>query len=598
MVVMGNPPYSGHSANTGKWIADLLRGRDTHTGRAVANYFEVNGHPLGERNPKMLNDDYVKFIRFAQWRIEQTGYGVLAFITNHGYLDNPTFRGMRQSLMETFDDIYVLDLHGNSKKKERAPDGSKDENVFDIQQGVAIGLFVKRKGALTGGETAVRHAHLWGVREIYEEDAQDERVLSGGKYDWLWRHDVSTTEWTTLEPQSPFYFFMPQNINLLSEYEQGSSVTEIMPINSSGMNTARDALVINIDKKLLLNRISMLANADEAAHQLAEDLGVQNTGWWNLDKAVKKLRETPGWEKLIIEGLHKPFDKRWLFYHPSFIDRPRENVNSHMLKENISLVTTRQTKESFAAIVTNLICSQHKITAIYDRSFFFPLYLYPNDTKTSLFGSDEPTDAPGGRRPNLAPEFIADFVARIKMAFIPDGKGNRTETFGPEDVFSSMYAVFHSPTYRSRYAEFLKIDFPRLPLTSHPELFRSLCSLGDELVGLHLMERHAPFITTYLQDGTHKVEQVRYTAPGEAGSSEGRVWINKEQYFENVPPEVWNFHVGGYQVCQKWLKDRKGRTLTYDDLNHYQQIVSALAETIRLMTEIDETIENHGGWPL
>ncbi len=184
------------------------------------------------------------------------------------------------------------------------------------------------------------------------------------------------------------------------------------------------------------------------------------------------------------------------------------------------------------------------------------------------------------------------------MDFILDGKGDRTETFGPEDVFSYMYAVFHSPAYRSRYAEFLKIDFPRLPLTSNAELFRALCALGDELVGLHLMERHAPLITAYSQDGTHEVEQVRYTAPGEAGSQEGRVWINKSQYFENVPEEVWSFHVGGYQVCQKWLKDRKGRKLTFDDLKHYQQIVSALAETIRLMALIDETIEAYGGWPL
>jgi predicted helicase len=204
MVVLGNPPYSGHSANTGQWIADLLRGHDTLTGKQTANYFEVDGKPLGERNPKWLNDDYVKFIRFAQWRIEQTGYGVLAFITNHGYLDNPTFRGMRQSLMETFDDISVLDLHGNSKKKQRSPDGSKDENVFDIQQGVAIGIFVKRKNGKKEAAT-VRHSHLWGVREAYEQDAHGELALCGGKYHWLSGNDLSSTEWTTLEPQSPFY---------------------------------------------------------------------------------------------------------------------------------------------------------------------------------------------------------------------------------------------------------------------------------------------------------------------------------------------------------------------------------------------------------
>ncbi|MBA2732399.1 MAG: DNA methyltransferase, partial [Acidobacteria bacterium] len=209
----------------------------------------------------------------------------------------------------------------------------------------------------------------------------------------------------------------------------------------------------------------------------------------------------------------------------------------------------------------------------------------------------EPTDAPGGRRSNLAPEFIADFSQSLRMKFIPDGKGDRRKTFGPEDIFDYMYAVFHSPTYRTRYAEFLKIDFPRLPLTSNAELFRTLCALGSELVGLHLMEQHAPPVAGFPVKGDNTVEAVRYTQPGET-ADEGRVWINKEQYFENVPPEVWNFHVGGYQVCQKWLKDRKGRKLTYDDLSHYQHVVAALAETIRLMAAIDETIEEHGGWPL
>ncbi len=220
MVVLGNPPYSGHSANKGEWIAALL-----HENRG--NYFEVDGKSLGERNPKWLNDDYVKFIRFAQWRIEQTGYGILAFITNHGYLDNPTFRGMRQSLMQSFDEIYVLDLHGNSKKKEHSPDGTKDENVFDIQQGVAIGIFVKRQRKNAAHATVVHHAHLWGLREINEKVEQGKRLV-GGKYHWLAEHDITETEWTTLEPQSPFYFFIPQDNVLKTEYEEGWQIIDIL----------------------------------------------------------------------------------------------------------------------------------------------------------------------------------------------------------------------------------------------------------------------------------------------------------------------------------------------------------------------------------
>lgn len=230
------------------------------------------------------------------------------------------------------------------------------------------------------------------------------------------------------------------------------------------------------------------------------------------------------------------------------------------------------------------------------NSFQFPLYVYSVEAKAGLFDLD-PSSMSSGRRPNLAPEFVRDFAARLKMSFVPDGKGDRVKTFGPEDVFAYMYAVFHSPAYRSRYAEFLKIDFPRLPLTSDAILFRALCAHGARLVALHLLEERGASPATFPVSGTNTVEQVRYTAPGEGGSEEGRVWINREQYFANVPPEVWEFHVGGYQVAGKWLKDRKGRTLTFDDLAHYRHVVAALADTIRLMSEIDATIEEHGGFP-
>ena len=225
----------------------------------------------------------------------------------------------------------------------------------------------------------------------------------------------------------------------------------------------------------------------------------------------------------------------------------------------------------------------------------FPLYLYSENKQ--LFEHREPGVDASARRPNLAPSFVDDFAQRLHLRFDWDGKGD-SATFGPEDVFDYVYGLLNSPTYRSRYAEFLKIDFPRLPLTSDVELFRKLCALGSELVSLHLMEKHAPFITIFPVAGDNTVEKVRYTEPREDGSEQGRVWINREQYFEGVPPELWSFYVGGYQVLQKWLKDRKGRKLTYDDLTHYQHVVSALNETIRLMSEIDSAIDEHGGWPI
>lgn len=594
MVVIGNPPYSGHSANTGQWIANLLRGKDIITSAKCANYFEVNGESLKERNPKWLNDDYVKFIRFAQWRIEQTGYGVLAFITNHGYLDNPTFRGMRQSLMETFDDIYVIDLHGNSKKKERSPDGSKDENVFDIQQGVAIGLFVKRGNGKKKLAT-VRHAHLWGVREVYEEDAQGERALCGGKYHWLWQNQVSKTEWAKLEPQSPFYLFVPQDADLRAEYEQEWKVTEMMPVNNTGVITSRDKFVLGFSPDEVMNRILDFRNSDFESAKAKYDLGdVRERTLLESWQMVREMKEP---QQFLTRMLYRPFDMRHLFYHHSLVRWPVYAIMHHLLAgKNKAIITTRITKDSWDSLACNQVMG-HKALAAYDVNYLFPLYLYPDGSRASLFDNDEPTDAPGGRSPNLSRSFIGHFAERLKMDFIEDGKGDLEKTFGPEDVFDYMYGVFHSPTFRERYAEFLKIDFPRLPLTSNAALFRALCRMGDELVGLHLMEKQASLITRYPVAGDNTVEKVRYTEPGSI-APEGRVWINKDQYIEGVSPEVWAFHIGGYQVCQKWLKDRKGRQLTYDDLTHYQRVVSALSETMRLMAEIDEAIEGYGGWPI
>ena len=250
MVVLGNPPYSGHSANKGAWIRGLLRGSDGE--ESTGNYFEVNGQPLEKRNPKWLNDDYVKFIRFAQWRIERTGEGVLAFVTNHSYLDNPTFRGMRRSLMETFDEIYLLDLHGNAKRKERSPDGGVDENVFDIQQGVAVGLFVKHAN---GGDGVARvfHADLWGEREHGD---------GGGKYGWLSLNDVTTTQWRELEPKSSLYLFVPRDEERVEEYERGWKLTDIFPVNSVGIVTARDRLTIQWAERDMRNVANDFSSRD------------------------------------------------------------------------------------------------------------------------------------------------------------------------------------------------------------------------------------------------------------------------------------------------------------------------------------------------
>ncbi len=336
---------------------------------------------------------------------------------------------------------------------------------------------------------------------------------------------------------------------------------------------------------------------------------------WHVELAQRDILSSP-WDVNKIKPVsYRPFDIRFTYYtgiSRGLICRPRNEIMSHMLQtENLALCVIRRSRE---LSVSNFFVTRHlvdkTVLSSADNAHIAPLYIYlSNDKENSLFkfhqatnGTPSETDrslnsGTSDRRPNFAPLFIDKFAASLGMTFIPDGRGDRLQTFGPEDVFHYMYAVFHSPAYRSRYAEFLKIDFPRLPLTANAGLFRSLCDLGRELVALHLMEKHPAPATGFPITGDATVEAVRYAEPGQ-GSAAGRVWISKTQYFEGIPPEVWAFHVGGYQVCQKWLKDRKGRQLTYDDITHYQRICAALGETIRLMAGIDRIIDAHGGWPL
>lgn len=572
MVVLGNPPYSVSSQNKGDWISRLLK-----------DYKK----DLNERKLN-LDDDFIKFFRFAQWRIEQTGYGILAFISNHTYLDGTTHRRMRQSLMETFDDITILDLHGDTRKNKACPDGSPDKNVFDIQQGVAIGIFVKRPG-VKKKTASVRHAHLWGIREA--------------KYHWLLSNDVSTTEWTKISPQKPSFFFVKIDTGLEKEYLGGTPINHALNLTWSGIQTKRDSLVVNWSADDTWRSVVSISHM--SPEEVIERYNLPEDGRdWKASWAISDIRSSGPARSLVRSVAYRPFDTRWLYYTGStkgLVAYPRREASHHMIAgPNWALIVKRSriiNVDYFCHI--SVVKDPADINYLADQTYFMPLYSYPAESseQNSLPNLVEPAETLNGRRSNLAPQFIKDFVSLLKMTFILDGKGDLKKTFGPEDAFDYIYAVLHSPTYRSRYVEFLKSDFPRVPLTSNPALFRALCSLGATLVGLHLIEKHGPKITSYPVAGDNMVETVRYTEPGQ-GTAKGRVWINKSQYFEGVPPDVWDFHIGGYQVCQKWLKDRKGRQLTYDDLTHYQHIVSALAETIRLMAEIDETIDEHGGWPI
>ena len=579
MVVLGNPPYSGHSANKGTWIRGLLRGKDGE--EVTDSYFEVDGKPLGERNPKWLNDDYVKFIRFAQWRIERTGEGVLGFVTNHSYLDNPTFRGMRQSLMETFDEICLLDLHGNSKKKEQAPDGSVDENVFDIQQGVAIGLFVKR---LNGPCSPARvfHADLWGERE-----AGPER----GKYGWLEANDAASTPWVELTPKSPRYLFIPRDETLAEEYEAGWSLPEVFPVNSVGIVTARDKLAIRWTRDEMKQVTSTFAELSEDDARTRYNLG-RDVDDWSVRRGQADVRSHPDVDTHVKPVLYRPFDKRWTYYtgqSRGFICRPRLEVMRHMLQEtNFGLCVGRAGQ----VIGTEGwdICYLSKWPSDFNLfrrggNCLFPLYIYPTEEES---GHE--------RAPNLSDEFVEAVGSAIGLEFTPEGSGDLERFFGSEDVFRYIYAVLHSPEYRRRYADFLKSDFPRVPITGKLALFTALVEQGERLTSLHLMESEGDDLPSYPRSGSDRVDGVQYTPP--KGDVPGRVLINAAQYFEGVAPETWEFTIGGYRPAEKWLKDRKNRELSYDDIVHYRRICGALAETPRIMACIDDAIESHGGWPL
>ena len=570
MVVLGNPPYSGHSANRGEWINDLLRGR---VAGDPQSYFKVNGELLGERNPKWLNDDYVKFIRFAQWRINKTGEGVLGFVTNHSYLDNPTFRGMRRSLLETFDEIWILDLHGNSKRRERSPDGSPDQNVFDIQQGVAIGIFVKT-GSDSQDYATVMHAELWG----------DRGDAATGKYAWLAENDVESTPWQEVVPQAPDYFFVPRDYTLLAEYEAGWKLTDIAPVNSVGIVTARDKIAIQWSDADMRRIAADFRDLPEAAAREKYSLG-QDSQDWTVTAAQDDIRAHDDASQHVKPVLYRPFDTRSTYFTGTaggFICRPRTEVMQHMLGGlNVGLITTRQTRDAFGVLASSSAIG-HKSLAAFDINYLFPLYLYLEDDDVLELG--DPV-----RSPNLAPEYVDAVAARTAMRFVPDGQGNLNTEFGPEDIFHYIYAVLHSPHYRRRYADFLRSDFPRIPVPSDHAQFVQLAQFGARLTALHLMTEHGDELPAFATDGSGKVEAVSYSEP--SGDTPGRVRISRDQHFEGVSPQTWQFTIGGYQPAKKWLQDRKGRVLDFDDIQTYRRICAALAETPNVMRQIDSVIE-------
>jgi len=522
MVILGNPPYSGESENI---TADDF----------LAEYKKEPGgiEKLKEKNSKWINDDYVKFIRYGQNFIEKYGSGVLAFINNHSFIDNPTFRGMRWNLLKTFDKIYILDLHGNSKKKETTPDGSKDQNVFDIQQGVSINIFIKTDKKKSDKLADIFHTDMYGERE--------------SKNTLLLENTITSINWNKISPVHPYFFFTQKDFYNIEEYNEGFGIQELFPENSVGIVTSNDSIFINDSKILLKNNIEEYFKVDSN-------------------------------NKLIKSISYRPFDNQYIYYDTKKLERARENVMQHFnIGTNIGLIIGRQ-GQVVGSIPWSLCFVTKTITDfnLYYRGggVVFPLYLYPD--KNAL-------DQTETRRPNLKPDIIKTIADKIKLSFTNE-KIEDNKTFAPIDIIDYIYAVLHSPGYREKYKEFLKIDFPRVPYPNDAKQFKKLVKLGSQLREAHLLENVSPSdkLALYPIEGSNTIDKLIY--------KDEKVWINKDQYFEKVLRPAWEFYIGGYQPAQKWLKDRKERKLSFDEIQHYQKIINALCLTADLQKKVDEAM--------
>jgi len=533
IVVLGNPPYSVSSENKSDFIEGLMD--------------DYKEDVREERNIQPLSDDYIKFIRFAHWKIGQAGKGILGFISNNSYLSGVIHRGMRRKLSETFDEIYILNLHGSSRIGEKTPEGGKDENVFDIQQGVTIALYVKTEKPL--GEKKVHYADLWGLR--------------GEKYDYLLKNDVETSKWQELEPAAPYYFFVPKDFALQEQYDKFWKVTEIFKFHNVGGKPGDDKFLVAFDPNSLVSQV--IGTETEIRLGTAKMTEAKK----NFNKFLSRFKLD---REKIIQYDYRPFDIRFTYYDTEIFCRAVPKLWQQVRLENRSLITSKIIKEGEFA---HAFVSEFLSDVIYlspksaTNAFVFPLYSYPSEPQERLISEGI-----------LGAERIFNFTDQFLQA-VKESLGTEPT---PEEIFYYIYAVLYSPIYRKRYEEFLKIDFPKIPLPTDYELFKVLSNLGKELVDLHLLKHQALNQTEigFPESGSNKVERARHDEATE------RVYIHKGQYFEGISKEVWEYRIGAYQVMNKYLKDRKGRKLSMDEVNHYIKVAKAIHLTIGLQGKVDE----------
>ena len=557
LAIIGNPPYPENSANPSR-----VGGKLTFIGELIEDYKQVDGEPLGETNVKALQADYVKFTRWAQWRIDKNGEGVIGYIVNNSFLDGRNFRGMRQSLLTSFNTIYLLNLHGSNRKQEAVPAAQRNENVFDISQGVCIMLCVKEHDNPT--PATVYYTDMWGSREE--------------KYHILSENDVQSTEWCELQPESLHHLFVPHPIDYSAEYEVGWEISDILQKNSAGIVTSRDKLTIHRTTEEVRETVTDFVSltVDEAREKY--NLGKDSRDW-KVHFAQDDLRRHPNIDKHICSILYRPLDTRFTYYtgkSKGFHTYPAPTISPHLLaKDNVALCVHKgiRSPKWQHVLVTNRISEKSVISNRSEpTAHVFPLYLYP-DTEGLIVSTE--------RSLNFKPDFLTALSESLGLPQtaplkLPNG-------IAPEEILGYIYAVLYSPTYRDRYYEFLKYDFPRIPLPQDIDHFRKLAALGQSLISWHLLKDvQIPRRHRFEGKGDGVVSKVRY--------EDGNVWINATEYFTDVPVAVWKYEIGAYQVCEKWLKDRKEKRLSHAEVRQYRGILVAVAETLRVMGEIDEVL--------
>ncbi|EAI2871582.1 DNA methyltransferase [Campylobacter jejuni] len=591
LIITGNPPYSGASSNKGLYEDEIKISYGLEPSKAnlskeqkkyINLYFQektkqntktfkaiYEKHKLeNEKNTKWLLDDYVKFIRFAQSKIDSQESGIFAFISNNSFLDNPTFRGMRYSLMQSFDKIYILNLHGDVNKKEKAPDGSKDDNVFDIKQGVSINIFIKQNSKAKN--TNIYYHDLYGKRK--------------DKYEFLYENDLNSIKWTLVKNNEPFYLFLPQNNDLLEEYNKGVSVKDMFMLSGVGICSKRDNIVFHNNKENLMQLLKDLNTKTKDELYKIYDIG-EDSRDWKLDSAIKAVNKNcDNLENFIKKCHYRPFDKKWTYYienSKAFMAYPVYDIFEHFLEnENIGLNVSRQSKLNggwqYAFITNSLVDLSLMGGGNTGAGYIFPLYLYPTIRSKKFLKKENP---------NFNEENFTSKIENFKESFRTFIDELYKEKFSPEDILGYIYAVLFHKFYREKYLDFLKIDFPKIPFTKDKNTFKNLSKLGLKLINLHLLKNDeldfnvGEALFKDIKNKNFKIQKIKYNKDVK------ELFINESLYFNKVSPEIYEFKIGGYAVLDKYLKSHKEEDI---DHKHFTLIIQTLDETLKIQDEISK----------